>query len=267
VDWQNDAKFYQFWVRGDADGKFTIPNVRPGSYTLHAFADGVLGEFAWSNVVMAADQTIQFGKLTWEPVRFGSQLWDIGIPNRSGAEFFKGDDYYHWGWYLQYPKLFPNDVNYVIGQSDFRKDWFFEQVPHNEDLDDQTGRSGGRSTTWTVTFNQPAPARGKATLRLAICGVGTRSLEVAVNDQSIGSVTGLVYNATINRDGIAGSWCQRDLAFDASLLKPGKNTLTLTIPEGGLTSGIIYDYLRLELDEGAAQPGSESSQAVSPGES
>ena len=73
-----------------------------------------------------------------------------------------------------------------------------------------------------------------------------------MNDKSIGSVTNLMYNATINRDGIGGSWCERDLAFDASLMKAGTNTLELTIPPGGLTSGIMYDYLRLELDEQAS---------------
>jgi len=30
--------------------------------------------------------------------------------------------------------------------------------------------------------------------------------------------------------------------------------LKLTIPGGGLTSGILYDYVRLELDESAAAP-------------
>jgi rhamnogalacturonan endolyase len=264
VGWQNDAKFYQFWVRGDADGHFTIPNVRPGLYTLHAFADGVLGEFARSNIVVSAGQDLQLDALDWQPVRHGKQLWDIGIPNRSGSEFFKGDDYYHWGWYLKYPKLFPNDVNYAIGRSNFRKDWFFEQVPHAENPNDSAGRSRGRSTPWTVTFNLSAAVPGKATLRLAICGVGTRNLDVTVNDQPIGSITDLIYNATINRDGIAGSWCQRDLAFDASLLKQGANVLKLTIPGGGLTSGIIYDYLRLELDERASPPPLEAPQRALP---
>ena len=91
-------------------------------------------------------------------------------------------------------------------------------------------------------------------MRLAICGVGTRNLTATVNDQSIGSVSNLVYNATINRDGIGGYWMEHDLAFNASLMKPGKNVLKLTIPAGGLTSGILYDYLRLELDENAAPP-------------
>jgi rhamnogalacturonan endolyase len=253
VDWQNDAKHYEFWVRGDAQGNFTIPNVRPGRYTLHAIADGVLGEFTLSNVTVSAGATLDLGSLTWQPVRYGKQVWEIGIPNRTASEFFKGDDYYHWGWYLRYPKLFPHDVNYVVGKSDFRRDWFFEQVPHDEDPSDTDGTGWGRSTTWSVTFPLPEQPRGRATLRLAICGVGTRELAVSVNDRPVGTVTDLVYNATINRDGIGGSWSEHDLAFDASLMKAGTNVMKLTIPAGSLTSGIMYDYLRLELDASASR--------------
>jgi rhamnogalacturonan endolyase len=254
VDWQNDAKNYEFWVRGNANGNFKIPNVRPGAYTFHAIADGVLGEFIVTNVTVAAGQTLKLQNLNWQPVRYGKQLWDIGIPNRNGSEFFKGDDYFHWGWYLEYPKLFPNDVNFVIGRSDFHKDWFFEQVPHNENPDNTTGSGQGRATTWPVTFYLSGAPHGKATLRLAICGIGARSIAATMNDQSIGNVTGLTYNATINRDGIGGYWGEHDLAFDASLMKAGENVLKLTIPAGGLTSGILYDYLRLELDENAQSP-------------
>jgi rhamnogalacturonan endolyase len=255
VDWQNDAKYYEFWVCGDAQGYFTIPNVRAGNYTLHAIAGGVLGEFTLTNVTLAAGQTLDLGSLNWQPLRHGRQLWDIGVPNRAGSEFFKGGDYYHWGWYLEYAKLFTNDVNYVVGKSDFRRDWFFEQVPHNEDPGNTDGRGRGRATTWSVAFDLPAAPLGRATLRLAICGAGARNLAASVNGQSIGSVTNLVYNATINRDGIAGLWSEHDLVFDALLMKAGKNVMQLTVPAGPLTSGVIYDYLRLELDEAAAPPG------------
>ncbi len=254
VDWQNDAKNYEFWVRADEGGNFEIPNVRAGTYSLHAIADGVLGDLTVSNMVVSASQKLALGTIDWRPVRFGKQLWDIGIPNRTGLEFFKGDDYFHWGWYLQYPKLFPNDVKYVIGKSDFRKDWFFEQVPYNSDPNNTTGSGRGSATTWTVTFDLPAAPHGQAILRLAICGVGTRTLLADVNDQSIGGVSNLVYNGTINRDGIGGYWSEHDLVFNAALLKQGKNVLGLTVPAGGLMNGIIYDYLRLELDENAEPP-------------
>jgi rhamnogalacturonan endolyase len=254
VDWQDDAKNYEFWVRANGDGSFAIPNVRAGTYSLHAIANGVLGDLTVTNIVAAAGKDLVLGNIGWRPVRFGRQLWDIGIPNRTGAEFFKGDDYFHWGWYLEYPKLFPHDVNFVIGQSDFRRDWFFEQVPRNQNTNNNTGSGHGRATTWTITFDLPAAPHGRATLRLAICGVGARSLAADMNGQPLGNVGGLAYNATINRDGIGGYWSEHDLAFDAARLRAGKNVLALTVPAGGLTSGIIYDYLRLELDENAKPP-------------
>jgi rhamnogalacturonan endolyase len=246
LNWQNDAKHYEFWTVGDASGHFRIPNVRPGKYQLHAIADGVFGELAGDVVTIEPGKNPDLGTIEWKPIRYGKQIWEIGIPNRSGVEFFKGDEYFKWGWYLEYAKLFPGDVTYTIGKSDYRKDWFFEQVPHAIN-DDGTGRAQGRPTTWTIRFTMPTAPAGKATLRLGLCGVSARSIQIGVNGQTAGTITGLVYNATLNRDGIAGSWVEKNLAFDAALLTAGDNTLTLTIPGGGVTSGIIYDYLRLEI--------------------
>ena len=254
LDWQNDAKHYEFWVQGDVDGHFKIPNIRPGTYQLHAIADGVLGEFSQQPIEIKPGQSLDLGKLEWKPVRYGKQLWDIGIPNRTGAEFFKGDEYFRWGWYVEYPKLFPDDVHFEIGKSDYTKDWFFEQVPHDTKDDNPTGQGQGRATPWTITFDLPEQPKGKATLRLAICGCGTRTLDVTVKDSKPFTIPMPSYNATINRDGIGGYWSERDLAFDAALMHAGQNSIVLTVPAGSLTSGVIYDYLRLELDESAAAP-------------
>ena len=249
MTWQNDAKHYEFWVRGTADGKFAIPNVRPGTYELHAIADGVLGEYAKADVTVGAGGKVDLGKLVWTPVRYGRQLWQIGIPNRSASEFLNGNDHWHWGEYVEYAKLFPNDVNYTVGKSDFHKDWFIYQVPHDESLPDPLGKGRGRETPWTVNFSLAAkPLAGQhAVLRLAIAGASARSIAVKVNGKDAGTVDGLVYNATINRDGVEGSWVEKDLSFDASLLQAGANTLTLTVPAGGITSGVAYDVVRLEL--------------------
>jgi rhamnogalacturonan endolyase len=246
VDWDSDAKHYEFWVRGTADGRFNIPNVRPGTYTLHALADGVMGEFAKADVTVAPGQPLDLGTLHWTPVRFGKQLWDIGIPNRTGSEFFKGDDYFHWGMYLKYAELFPHDVNFTIGKSDYRKDWYFEQVPHSPP-DNPDAKHPGTATPWTIHFALPEAPHGNAILRLAIVGIGTRHIDVAVNGQPAGTVTGLQYNATLNRDGIGGSYVEKDVQFDATMMHAGDNTLTLTVPAGGVMDGVIYDYLRLEL--------------------
>ena len=39
------------------------------------------------------------------------------------------------------------------------------------------------------------------------------------------------------------------LKFDATLLKPGENAMTFTVPGGNLQSGVVWDYLRLELED------------------
>jgi rhamnogalacturonan endolyase len=259
IDWQTDAKHYQFWLRGDENGAFSIPNVRAGKYTLHAFADGVLGEYAKADLTVEAGKTIDLGKLEWTPVRHGKQLWEIGIPNRNGSEFFKGEDFADPEISLKYAKLFPNDVNYVIGKSDFRKDWFFQHVPHNENPNARAEpfvgvRSTGRATPFAVTFDLPDAPRGKATLRLAICGTGARAIDVTVNDQPVGRVDRLLGDGAIARHSIQGLWYERELAFDASLMKKGTNVLKLIVPAGPVNNGMIYDYLRLELDESASLP-------------
>jgi rhamnogalacturonan endolyase len=239
VDWQLDAKYYQFWTRGDEEGHFSIPNVRAGSYTLHAIADGVLGEFSKENVVVTDRKVLDLSRLQWKPVRHGQQLWEIGIADRTAREFLHGDHYWQWGLYNQYPQDFPNDVNFVIGKSDFHKDWNYCQCPRAD-------RPNG--TTWSISFDLPVEVSGKATLRIALAAVSARRIDISINDKSAGSVGPLQDTATIRRDGIRGYWSERDVTFDAALMKAGINTLKLTIPPGNPMSGVEYDYLRLELD-------------------
>jgi rhamnogalacturonan endolyase len=283
VEWTRDAKFYEFWNDGSEDGKFTIINVRPGTYTLHAFADGVLGEFAQTDITVEAGKTLDLSKVEWKPVRYGKQVWDIGYPDRTGDKFYKGDgdNYWLWGWCLRYPLLFPNDITYTIGKSDYHKDWFFEQVPHGEstawlnpDAKDpanqrfgwvkseslaqypQTDTTGpwrtygrGRATTWTIKFTMDHAPKGQAALRIALAGAdGTGGLAITVNGQNAGSIRPTATNA-LRYNTNKGVWQEQTLKFDAALMKQGENEMQLTVPAGDITTGVVYDYLRLELNE------------------
>ena len=278
VTWEHDGNYYQFWNDGTDDGKFTLPNVRPGTYTLHAFADGVLGEFAQTDITVEAGKNLELGNLEWKPIRMGRQIWEIGYPDRTAnrANSLRSDseDYWLWGWCVRYPLLFPNDITYTIGKSDYHKDWFFEQVPHGEstawlnpDAKDpanqrfgwvKAGTPGedmwraigrGRETTWTIKFNMDKATKGNAALRVALAGSdGGGGLEVAVNGKRVGTIHTISTNALrYNTD--TGVWRQYTQTFDASLLNSGENEMKLTVPAGELTSGVVYDYLRLELKE------------------
>ena len=254
IDWQTDAKHYEFWVRGDDRGNFSIPQVRPGRYTLRAFADGVLGEFAQADLVVAPGASLALGQIKWTPVRRGKPVWEIGISNRNGSEFAGGEEYADPAISLKYAERFPRDVNFVAGKSDFRRDWFFQQVPHNEDPNAKPApyvgiRGNGRATPFAVSFDLATAPKGRATLRLALCGTGTRELDVTVNGQPAGKVALGMGDGAITRHSIQGLWYERELVVDAALLKAGQNSLTITVPAGPINNGIIYDYVRLELDD------------------
>ena len=265
VDWQRDAKYYQFWTRADAVGRFTIRNVRPGAYTLHAIADGVLGEFALTNVSVAPGMTRTLGELYWQPPRFGRTVWQIGVPDRTAREFRHGDHYWQWGLYFQYPKEFPNDLNFVIGKSDWRRDWNYVQPPRIESQDvpisgeddeqnevrvSRAGRGRVRETTWSIGFELPAAPRGLATLRLAFCGTHSGcNVAASVNNKAIGETGVLPSTSAMQRDGIRAYWIEKDLSFDAGLLHRGTNSVRLKSLADGWSQGVMYDCVRLELAE------------------
>jgi hypothetical protein len=175
----------------------------------------------------------------------------------------------------RYAMLFPNDITYTIGQSDYHKDWFFEQVPHAKST--CRGKSRGEGSrqpalrlgeAWEPDEDMwpwnywPGPRdhldhqiqhgpRHRRARRLAR-GAGRRRWQWrsrrAVNGQSVGTIRPIATNALrYNTD--KSVWHEYTLTFDAALLKQGENEMQLTVPAGELTSGVVYDYLRLELNE------------------
>jgi rhamnogalacturonan endolyase len=91
--------------------------------------------------------------------------------------------------------------------------------------------------------------RGQAALRVALAGAdGFGGLAISVNGQDAGTIRPVSTNA-LRYNTNKSVWQEQTLKFDAALLKQGENELQLTIPAGDLTTGVVYDYLRLELDE------------------
>ena len=119
----------------------------------------------------------------------------------------------------------------------------------------QTNQSGpwriygrGRATTWTIKFNVDQPSQGVAALRLALAGADTPQLAIAVNGADLGAIRPVSTNA-LRYNTNKSVWQELTLKFDAALLKKGGNEMQLTVPAGDVTTGVVYDYLRLELKE------------------
>ncbi|HVX86726.1 MAG TPA: polysaccharide lyase family protein [Phycisphaerae bacterium] len=242
-DWQQQSDGYQFWVHADGEGRFTIPNVRPGTYTLYAFTDGVMDEFRRDGVEVKAGGSDGLGTLEWKPVRHGRQLWQIGVPDRSAEEFRHGDAYRQWGLPQKYAEEFPEDVTFTIGKSDARKDWNYAQPNVMRD-----GKWVG--PTWRIEFDAGAGdlKPGEATLRLAIAAANNSSVIVGVNGKRVGQTPELPHDNAMIREGIHGQYREEDVRFDGGLLKAGRNEITLTLHTGsGELKNVMYDCVRLEV--------------------
>jgi len=218
-DFQSWAKPYQFWVKTDTNGNFTIPDVIAGAnYTLFAFGPGAAGTFLSQNlaggdppllydlptvpfsVTVAGGATNNLGTKTWLPSRVGATVFEIGYPDRTAAKFRHGDDYWVgdlgpsasspspvWSKWLEYPFDFPNGVNYTVGQSRWSTDWNFIQPV----VTDSQGNYNNSSST--ITFNlATAPTNGaSASLYLGLTSDFYAALVVSVNGNNLGSAGGV----------------------------------------------------------------------------
>jgi rhamnogalacturonan endolyase len=248
-NWQFDSRHYQYWCHADADGNFSIPNVRPGIYTLYGFTTGAVGEFSRTNVVIKSGEPTALGDVTWNVPHPGARIaWEIGVPNRTAKEFRHGDDYFQPYLWEKFSGEFPNPLEYTVGVSDWSKDWNYVQCGY------LTGTNWA-PWKWRIHFNLTnAPASGDATLTIAYAGSNRGHTEIYVNDES--KLFKLVRPAVdggnaLIREGIHAKYCVERVAIPVSLLKNGTNTIAL-VESLGLSSSlpfvhVMYDYLDLEL--------------------
>src|SRR6266700_1066146 len=255
ADFQRWSKNYQFWVKTDDSGRFTIPHVLPDTYNFYAFGPGAAGQLTLSNfVTLTPGATISLDTVSWTPFRLFPTVWEIGVPDRSAAEFRHGTDWWtsnifpnpNWGKFMDYTNEFPNNVNFTIGQSNPATDWNFV-MPYDKSVQNT-------SPKWTVNFNLPvAPVAGtNASVYVALSAGFSSALILNVNDSNITvPTTGLTYSDPSDamiRKGIHGAFSDLRYTFPAGLLKAGDNHISFTLrTTGGSTAGdVMFDYLRLE---------------------
>jgi rhamnogalacturonan endolyase len=233
---------------------------------LYATAPGVVGEYRQDNMTVDSTGEIQLGTLDWAPRTFGEALWRIGVPDRSAAEFRRGNEFREWGVWFNYPKDFPNEVDFTIGKSREERDWNYAHMVYWSEeggwrpkLDVKTTPSEGAwcYPTWKVRFNCDQPMRGRARLTFAMAGVDRDGgIVVGLNGATLKTITGMHVDSSVARNGIAGMFREYFVDFDAATLKRGENVLTLgfakktsNIPRNYPPMSMMYDFVQLEVNE------------------
>jgi rhamnogalacturonan endolyase len=227
-DWQLQVLNYIFSARADAAGRFTIPHVRPGRYTLFAAVPGVTDEFRKDEITVTADRETDLGTLVFTPAHYSVRLWEIGFADRRTTGFRLSDQPRQYG----LERGVPANLSYTVGSSIPSRDWYYAQA---------------RPGDWTVIFNVDRAYGGEGVLTIGVAGQTKNPvLQVLVNNTLVGAYSG-GNSAAGYRSAVLGSsyYENKVIRFASSLLRKGANTVTLRLTRGS----ILYDVLKLEIDD------------------
>lgn len=246
--WQRHKGPYVYQAFAKTDGSFELEGVRPGTYSLFARVDGVLGVARVDGVKLQAGDRHDFGKLTIREDCKGKILWQIGEPDGTPRDFVGAVDSHEWcGWFNNYRRFFPHDVEFTVGKSDSTKDWYYAQpsgwpAAYGE---------AATPTAWRIHFDlDTVPADGAI---LTVCVAATRGGKLALecNDTKlpVHDIVETWENSLCmapDRGSFYGFRTER-FQLDAESLKTGRNTLTFRFGSGrNRGEAIMYDMIRLE---------------------
>ncbi|KAG0146650.1 hypothetical protein CROQUDRAFT_62650 [Cronartium quercuum f. sp. fusiforme G11] len=271
LDYQDNAQdphAYQYWEE-IPNGAVAISGVRPGTYRLTIYADGIFGDYTQDGIVITAGKSTT-QRITWHPESNGVELWRIGTPDKTSGEFKAGNELdlshflhppaYRIYWAQKSSDFidnFPNGVNYTVGKDNVSTAM---NVAHWSTYGGNAVRphvviGTGNINNWTVNFDVSACSLSKAktaTLTIQLAGA-----ETAVGNNHQEKQTSLLsnipYNVEVNGNSLptwiiqwytSGSCIIRSSiqcyqnrnkwTFPASYLKAGAlNKIVLMMPYGG----------------------------------
>lgn len=225
---------YQFWAETDSKGNFTIEKVRPGEYTLYAWAlnGEATGTFQQDGITVKAGKN-SVGNLTWKAEKYGKTLWRIGESDRTVKGYNFSNEKRQYGLFWKVPE----DLTFVIGKSKEATDWYYAQAKKGK---------------WNIEFNSDRTYSQPLRLTIATAGAaGKVKANVLVNDKNIG-IMRTENDGSVYRSAILGG---RDSLFvfdiEPQIIVKGKNTITLDLwgMPGNNLGGFMYDCIKLEAKE------------------
>lgn len=220
---------YQYWTETDEKGHFDISHVRPGSYSLYAYAlnGGATGQFEKKNVTVKAGKN-SLGELTWILPKYSEIIWCIGDADRRSAGFRLSDHRRQYGMF----KEVPENLTYNIEECTPSDDWYYAQT---------------KNGNWDIVFELDEKYQNPLRLTIATAGAANNTrAKILVNGKKVGEVK------TKNDSGIYRSAQQSGqpglFTFDIKpeLFVKGNNKITLNVYNIKHVGGIMYDCIKLE---------------------
>lgn len=131
LDFQRTVLGHAYWTDVGADGRFRLPDVRPGRYRLTVYKSGVWGEYVQDDVVVPDGGVVRLGGLRlgglrWTPDQHGRTVFELGTPNRTSVDFHNGTAFRQYGLFERFHDDFPDGVVYTVGRST-NADWNYVQ--------------------------------------------------------------------------------------------------------------------------------------------
>ncbi|TYJ04411.1 hypothetical protein E1A91_A12G090300v1 [Gossypium mustelinum] len=260
--WQTEGKGYQFWTQTGNTGRFTIKNVRPGEYNFYAWVYGFIGNYKLNlKITIQPGNKINLGTLIYDPPRNGPTLWEIGIPDRTAAEFFipepnptfvnsilnhDADEFRQYGLWDRYSDIYRDGgLVFTVGVSNYSKDWFFAHVPRR--IGNET-----RATTWQIKYElQEVNKAGNYTLQLALAAASYAEVQVRINNPDANlphfTTERIGYDNAVPRHGIHGLYRLYSINVPGNRFQRGNNTIFLTQTRcHDSFEAVMYDYIRFE---------------------
>ena len=233
-----------FGAKTNADGRFEIPKVMSGAYSFYAWQDGKWQGMRRDGVAVTGAEA-DLGSMEFPADDAGRLLWQLGTPDRSGSEFFRGHGRLFFGRHATLREDFPDGVHFKVGADDSAKSWNWAMLPIPQD--DGTCRP----SRWTLRFDATADAVSKAVLSVALAsssGNASKPISLRLNGQVIGEIplrsdTALWFGST------RGAVRSSRFEFDGSLLRAGENELEILNPNTWVFAGVVWDALKLEIIE------------------
>ena len=227
---------YYYTTYADADGKFSIDDIRTGTYALYAWGNGgalgnVISNFTLNDVVIQQGKNTNLKDLTWQTPKHEKRIFQIGDFDRKSDGFGLADPEKPFE-HARIAKC-PGNLTYTVGKS-ATSDWCFGQ---------------SLVGTWSVLFNSPTTAAAKLTLSLAGFSQGS-SADVLLNGVQVGNITSAsLLNSQDTYRGAtrAGEWRLLEFGIEGSKLKEGMNKLDVKVTRSTQWRGWLWDSVVLDM--------------------